>query len=90
MLLTKLYLDRGCIKSLLPPAAAKFYIETALDSLILRSKINESRAVSIYYLAQSAMKRLLKHFLEQDFTAYKTWQNQALLFNSRSIAKKRL
>jgi len=34
------------------------YIETALDSLILRSKINESSAVSNDYLARSAEKRL--------------------------------
>jgi hypothetical protein len=49
---------RGYVKSILPPAAAEFYIETALDSLILRSKINESSAVSNYYLARSAEKIL--------------------------------
>jgi hypothetical protein len=49
----------GCTKSLLPPSAAKFYIETALGSLILRSKINEPSAVSIDYLARSAEIRLL-------------------------------
>jgi hypothetical protein len=42
----------------LPPAAAEFYIETAFDSLILLRKINESNAVSNYYLARSAVKNL--------------------------------
>jgi len=40
----------------LPPAAAKFYIEAALDSLILLRKINESSAASNNYLARSAEK----------------------------------
>jgi hypothetical protein len=35
----------GCAKSLLPPLAAKFYIETAVGSLILLSKNNEPTAV---------------------------------------------
>jgi hypothetical protein len=48
----------GYVKRLLPPAAAEFYIETALDSLILLRKINESSAVSNYYLARSAEKIL--------------------------------
>jgi hypothetical protein len=42
----------------LPPSAAKFYIGTAVDSLILRSKINESTAVPNDYLARSAEKNL--------------------------------
>jgi hypothetical protein len=54
----KLYFDRGCVKSLLPPSAAEFYIETTLDSLILLRKINESSVVSNYYLARSAVKNL--------------------------------
>jgi hypothetical protein len=41
-----------------PPAAVEFYIETELDSLILRSKINESSSVLDNYLARSAEKRL--------------------------------
>jgi hypothetical protein len=49
---------RGCVKRFLPPAAAKFYIETELDSLILLRKINESSSVSNYYLARSAEKIL--------------------------------
>jgi hypothetical protein len=54
----KLYLDGVCVKSFLPPSAAEFYIKTTLDSLILRSKINESSVVSNYYLARSAVKNL--------------------------------
>jgi hypothetical protein len=50
---------RGCVKSFLPPAAAEFYIEPALDSLILRNKINESSAGSNDYLARSAEKDFL-------------------------------
>jgi hypothetical protein len=46
----------GCVISPLPPSAAKFYIGTAVDSLILRSKINESTAVPNDYLARSAEK----------------------------------
>jgi hypothetical protein len=42
----------------LPPAVAEFYIENALDSLILLRKINESSAFSNYYLARSAEKNL--------------------------------
>jgi hypothetical protein len=49
---------RTCVKSLLPPTAAKFYIETALGSLILLRKINEPSAVSNDYLARSAVKIL--------------------------------
>jgi hypothetical protein len=45
--------------NLLPPTAAEDYIETALDSLILLRKINESSAVSNYYLTRSAEKSLL-------------------------------
>ncbi|MEY4135083.1 MAG: hypothetical protein RL386_1433, partial [Bacteroidota bacterium] len=41
----------GCVKSISPPSAAEFYIETALDSLILLRKINESSAVSNDYSA---------------------------------------
>jgi hypothetical protein len=48
----------SCVKSLLPPAAAKFYIETTLDSLILLRKINESSVVSNLYLVRSAVKNL--------------------------------
>ena len=44
----------GLCKSILPPAAAIFYIETTLDSLILLCKINESSVVSNYYLALRA------------------------------------
>jgi hypothetical protein len=42
----------------LPPSTAEFYIETALDSLILLRKINESSAVSNDYLAGSAENKL--------------------------------
>jgi hypothetical protein len=42
----------------LPPAAAEFYIENTLGSLILRSKINEPSVFSNYYLARSAVKSL--------------------------------
>jgi hypothetical protein len=41
----------------LPPSAAEFYIESTPDSLILRSKINESSVGSNYYLARSAVKK---------------------------------
>jgi hypothetical protein len=41
-----------------PPAAAFFYISTALGPLILRSKINGPSAVENDYLARSAEKRL--------------------------------
>jgi hypothetical protein len=49
-----------CVKSLLPPAAAEFYIETVRDSLILLRKINESRTVSNYFLARSAEKNTFR------------------------------
>jgi hypothetical protein len=42
----------------LPPSAAEFYIEPAIDSLILLRKINESIAGSNDYLARSAEKIL--------------------------------
>ena len=45
-------------KSFLPPTAAKFHIETVLDSLILHRKINESSTVSNDYLAGSAENKL--------------------------------
>ncbi|MFZ4428323.1 MAG: hypothetical protein ACOYOO_14285, partial [Saprospiraceae bacterium] len=53
----------------MPPAAAEFYIETALDSLILRSKITESSAVSNYYLARSAEKNLFTQPLSKQYSA---------------------
>jgi len=56
LLLDLLRWDAHWVKSLLPPAAAKFYIEAALDSLILLRKINESSAASNNYLARSAEK----------------------------------
>ncbi|MFZ4427101.1 MAG: hypothetical protein ACOYOO_08080 [Saprospiraceae bacterium] len=40
----------------MPPAAAQFYIEPTLDSLILRSKINKSSVGSVDYSARSAEK----------------------------------
>jgi hypothetical protein len=46
------------VKSISPPAAAEFYIEPTLDSLILLRKINESSVGSNDYLARSATKRL--------------------------------
>jgi hypothetical protein len=48
----------GYVKSIFPPAAAEYYIKTALGSLILLRKINEPSAVSNDYLARSAVKRL--------------------------------
>ena len=53
---------RGCVKSLSPPTAAEFCIETTLDSLILRSKINESSVVSNYFSARSAEKNLFTQY----------------------------
>jgi hypothetical protein len=51
-------LQKRCVskENILLPQAAKFCIETALDSLILLRKINESSAVSNGYLARSAEK----------------------------------
>jgi hypothetical protein len=42
----KLYF-RGCVKRFFTALRAKYKFETTLDSLILRSKINESSVVSI-------------------------------------------
>jgi hypothetical protein len=53
----------ACGKSGLPPSAAKFYLETVLDSLILRSKINESSTVSNDYLARSAELCFERHVI---------------------------
>jgi hypothetical protein len=45
-----------CRRRQKPFYTTPFHIEAALDSLILRSKINESSAASNYYLARSAVK----------------------------------
>jgi hypothetical protein len=57
-LLWKIIFGRGWGIRLLLPPAAEFYIKTGVDSLILRSKINESTPVLNYYLARSAEKIL--------------------------------
>ncbi|MEY4133669.1 MAG: hypothetical protein RL386_19 [Bacteroidota bacterium] len=53
--------------NLLPPAAAEDYIETALVTLILLRKINETSAVSNYYLTRSAEKSLLPPAEAEDY-----------------------
>ena len=60
---------RGYVKSILPPSAAEFHIETALGSLILLRKINEPSAVSNYYLARSAVKNLFTQPLSKQYSA---------------------
>jgi hypothetical protein len=42
----------------LPPAAAKYYFETDVFFMILRSKIMKNTSVSNLNLARSAIKRL--------------------------------
>jgi hypothetical protein len=56
----------------LPPSAAEFYIASAVDSLILRSKINESTADANDYLVRSADKILLHHTYPQNFSLPQT------------------
>jgi hypothetical protein len=50
----------------MPRAAAKFYIEAAVGSLVLLRKINEPTAASSYYLARSNEKRLFPQRLSKD------------------------
>jgi hypothetical protein len=67
VLRAELYLDRGRVKSRLPPPAAKFYIETGtmLNSLILLREINELSVVLNDYLARNAEKRLFTQALKK-------------------------
>jgi hypothetical protein len=58
VLRTKLYFDRGCVKSILPPSAAKFYFETDLFFMILLRKIMKNKSVSNFNLVRSAVKIL--------------------------------
>jgi hypothetical protein len=60
----------------LPPAAAKFYIEASLGTLILRSKINVPSKASRDYFAQSPKKDFLNNpaqLLKKRRSAYKIY-----------------
>jgi len=48
----------GCIKSILPPAAAKFSLDGDIFFLISQSEIRKKMSPSKFNLARSAEKRL--------------------------------
>ena len=68
-LLTKpgLYLNGGCVKSLLPPVAAEYYFERHVISTISRSEIVEMTCLSKHNSARSAVKNL---FTQPPFKEY--------------------
>jgi hypothetical protein len=53
VLSTEFFFVRGCVKSILPPAATKFYFETDVFFMILLRKIMKNTSVSNFNLALS-------------------------------------
>ncbi|MFZ4428132.1 MAG: hypothetical protein ACOYOO_13315, partial [Saprospiraceae bacterium] len=60
---------RGCVKSILPPAAAAFSSDRRLIFTISRSEIVKMRRLSKHYLARSAVKNLFIQPLKTSFGA---------------------
>jgi hypothetical protein len=81
----KLHFDRGCVKSLLPPAAAEYYFERHVILTISLREIVKMTCLSKHNSARSAVKNL---FTQPQTLIWREAPKKDFLHNPRTSEKR--